>query len=103
MFKTQMLVTGAKPSNGNFKDDNGNTVQYDSINFHAKMPLIGGKGHATVEYKLKNRSGDFDKIFGAFDFENDVLCDVYYVESTNGKGKTVREITDITPVKKPTT
>lgn len=100
MFKTQMLITGAKPSHGTFKDDDGKSVDYDSITFYCKMPLIGGKGYATVEYKLKNRSGDFDKIFGSADFTTDVIAEVSYIEATNGKGKTIREITDIVVLKK---
>lgn len=95
MFKTQMLITGAKPSSGTFKNDDGEKVAYDSITFYSKMPLIGGKGFATVEYKLRDRSHDFDKIFGSADFNGDVLAEVSYIEATNGKGKTIREITDI--------
>lgn len=95
MFKTQMLITGAKPSSGTFKNDDGEKVAYDNITFYVKMPLIGGKGFATTEYKLRNRSADFDKIFGSADFNSDVLAEVSYIESTNGKGRTIREITDI--------
>lgn len=100
MFKTQMLITGAKPSSGTFKNKEGQTVDYDNLVFYAKMPLIGGKGFATVEYKVKNRSGDFEKIFGSSDFATDVPCEVSYIESTNGKGVTIREITDIVVLKK---
>lgn len=100
MFKTQMLITGAKPNKGTFKDDEGKLVEFDNITFYCKIPLMGGKGFATVEYKLKDRSADFDKIFGGSDFAVDVLSEVSYIESTNGKGKTIREITDITVIKK---
>lgn len=100
MFTMQAIITGAKPSKGTFKDANGQSIDYDNITFHCKMPLLGGKGFATVEYKLKDRSQDFDKIFGSADFNSDVLADIKYIEQTNGKGRTIREITDIVVLKK---
>lgn len=95
MFTMQAIITGAKSNKGTFKDDDGKEVDFDNITFYCKMPLMGGKGFATVEYKLKDRSADFDKIFANADFTSDVLAEVKYIEQTNGKGKTIREITDI--------
>ncbi len=86
------LITGAFPSKGTFTDD-GKTVDYDSIKFYIQMPLVKGKGFATVESKLENRSHDYDKIFG--NVELPAMAEISFVEQTDGKGKLVRKVTDI--------
>lgn len=93
----KVLITGAFASKGSFTNDKGEKVQYDHINFYTQMPLVKGKGFATAENKLKNRSNDFDKLFGSVQLP--ALADVSYIEQTDGKGKFIREITDIVFVK----
>lgn len=96
--KTQSLITGAIASNGSFTDKSGKEVKYDSIKFYVQMSLTKGKGFATVEYKLKNRSHDFEKIFG--NIELPAVAEISSIEQTDGKGSTIKEITDIAFIKK---
>lgn len=95
--KTQALITGAISSNGTFTDNQGKDVKYDSIKFYVQMPLAKGKGFATAEYKLKNRSHDFDKIFGKVELP--AVAEISSIETVDGKGKPIKEIVDIVLVK----
>lgn len=95
--KTQVLITGATASSGEFEDKSGKAVKYDSIKFYIQMPLAKGKGFATAEYKLKNRSHDFDNIFGGVDLP--AIAEISSIEVVDGKGKITKEVTDIVFVK----
>lgn len=94
---TQALITGAIASSGSFENKKGEQVKYDSINFYVQMPLTKGKGFATVENKLRNRSHDFDKIFGAVELP--AMAEISFVEQTDGKGNMVREVVDVVIIK----
>lgn len=96
--KTQALVVGAVANKGSFKDDKtGDNVDFDNIKFYVQMPLTKGKGFATAEFKIDNRSHDFEKIFGGVELP--AVFEISSIDTVNGKGKTTKQITDVVVIK----
>lgn len=102
---TKAIVTGASAHKGTFeKVEKGEKVEidYDYLKFHTQMQIrpdenTKAQGFATVECRIKDRSSDYDQIFGGYKLP--VLAEVEYMESTKGDGKIIKEYLNITVIK----
>lgn len=100
-MQQQIICTGIKRAKGEFKDDGGRLVQYDSTTFYLNVDMGDGAnviGCQSSPFKFGD-STEFDKWAHLKNSwpEQGLLCNVEFGMELSG-GKTVLKIKNIQPV-----